>query len=103
MTRYLWDIELRAHAVANIYHVCGVNKVGLDTGGSTRDHHGASMIVNPRGEILAQASDTEAGLVMADVDLSLAAELRALWGYYENRRPDLYAPLVEQDAEPARA
>lgn len=24
MTRYLWDLELRAHAVANIYYVCGV-------------------------------------------------------------------------------
>ena len=44
MARYLWDLELRAHAVANVYYVCGVNKVGVDVGGSTRDHHGASLI-----------------------------------------------------------
>jgi N-carbamoylputrescine amidase len=52
MTRYLWDLELRAHAVANVYYLCGVNKVGVDAGGSKRDHHGDSMIVTPRGEAL---------------------------------------------------
>jgi N-carbamoylputrescine amidase len=102
MTRYLWDLELRAHAIANVYYVCGVNKVGLDTGGSARDHHGASLIANPRGEILAEASATREDVVMADVDLSVIPELRALWGYYRDRRPDLYGPLVEP-LEPAAA
>ena len=32
MTRYLWDVELRAHAIANVFYVCGVNKVGVDVG-----------------------------------------------------------------------
>jgi beta-ureidopropionase len=98
MTRYLWDIELRAHAVANVYYVCGVNKVGVDVGGSARDHHGASLIANPRGEIMAQGSDTKEDIVIADVDLSVIPELRALWGYYRDRRPDMYGPLVEQGA-----
>jgi N-carbamoylputrescine amidase len=95
MARYLWDLELRAHAIANVYYVCGVNKVGVDVGGSTRDHHGDSLICNPRGEILAQASATQEDIVMADVDLSVIPELRALWGYYRDRRPDLYGPVVE--------
>jgi N-carbamoylputrescine amidase len=95
MTRYLWDLELRAHAIANVYYVCGVNKVGMDVGGSTRDHHGASLIANPRGEIMAEASATHEDIVMADVDLSVIPELRALWGYYRDRRPDLYGPVVE--------
>jgi beta-ureidopropionase len=98
MTRYLWDIELRAHAVANVYYVCGVNKVGVDVGGSARDHHGASLIANPRGEIMAQGSDTKEDIVIADVDLSVIPELRALWGYYRDRRPDMYGPVVEQRA-----
>lgn len=95
MARHLWDIELRAHAVTNIYYVCGVNKVGVDTGGSPRDHHGASMIVNPRGEIVSQASDTTADIAIADVDVTGLRELRTLWGFYENRRPDLYGPLLD--------
>jgi N-carbamoylputrescine amidase len=98
MTRYLWDVELRAHAIANVYYVCGVNKVGVDAGGSTRDHHGDSMIVSPRGEVLAQASAIEEGLAVADVDLRVLPELRALWGYYRDRRPDKYGPVVEAAA-----
>jgi N-carbamoylputrescine amidase len=94
MTRYLWDLELRAHAVSNIYYVCGVNKVGVDVGGSTRNHFGSSLVVNPRGEILAQASDHGEDIVLADVDVSVIPELRAMWGYYRDRRPDLYGPLT---------
>lgn len=71
-----------------------MNKVGVDVGGSSRDHHGDSLICSPRGEVLAQASATEEGLVIADVDLSVIPELRALWGYYRDRRPDLYGPVV---------
>jgi beta-ureidopropionase len=98
MTRYLWDLELRAHAVTNIYYVCGVNKVGVDVGGSTRNHFGSSLVIDPRGQILAQASDTQDDMAVADVDLSVLPELRALWGYYRDRRPDMYGALVEPTA-----
>jgi N-carbamoylputrescine amidase len=105
MTRYLWDLELRAHAVTNIYYVCGVNKVGVDVGGSARDHHGASMIVSPRGEILAEASATTEDVAIADVDLGVLPGLRELWGYYRDRRPEMYGPVVDLPAgalHPAR-
>jgi N-carbamoylputrescine amidase len=98
MTRYLWDLELRAHAVANIYYVCGVNKVGLDVGGSTRNHFGSSLIADPRGQIVAQAGDSHEEVITADLDLSVIPELRAMWGYYRDRRPDLYGALVEAPA-----
>jgi len=101
MTRYLWDLELRAHALANIYYVCGVNKVGVDAGGSSRNHFGNSMIINPRGEILVEANNTGEDIAIAEVDLSVIPELRALWGYYRDRRPDQYGPLVEPVAPQA--
>jgi predicted amidohydrolase len=68
---------------------------------STRDHHGDSLICNPRGEIIAQGSATREDVVMADVDLSVIPELRALWGYYRDRRPDLYGPVVEVPSAPS--
>jgi beta-ureidopropionase len=95
MTRYLWDLELRAHAVTNIYYVCGVNKVGVDIGGSARNHFGNSMVINPRGEILVEASDKHDDIALANVDLTVLPELRALWGYYRDRRPDAYGPLLQ--------
>jgi N-carbamoylputrescine amidase len=95
MARYLWDVELRAHAITNVYYVCGVNKVGMDVGGSNRDHHGNSMIVSPKGEVLAEASATADDIALADVDLSALPALRSLWGYYRDRRPDKYGPVVD--------
>src|SRR4030095_7682786 len=98
MARYLWDVELRAHAITNVYYVCGVNKVGQDVGGSPRDHHGNSMIVSPRGEVLAEGSASSEDIVLADVDLSTLPALRSLWGYYRDRRPDKYGPVVDLPA-----
>ena len=98
MARYLWDVELRAHAITNVYYVCGVNKVGQDVGGSPRDHHGNSMIVSPRGEVLAEGSASSEDIVLADVDLSTLPALRSLWGYYRDRRPDKYGPVVDASA-----
>ena len=103
MTRYLWDLELRAHAVTNIYYVCGVNKVGVDVGGSSRNHFGSSLIANPRGEIIAQANDSGEDMAIADIDVSVIPELRAMWGYYRDRRPDMYGALAEVPAGPAPA
>jgi N-carbamoylputrescine amidase len=98
MTRYLWDVELRAHAIANVFYVCGVNKVGVDVGGSKRDHHGNSMILSPKGEVMAEASATQDDIALADVDLAALPSLRKLWGYYRDRRPDKYGPVVEEPA-----
>ena len=84
--------------ITNVYYVCGVNKVGRDGGGSPRDHHGNSMIVSPRGEVLAEGSATSEDIVLADVDLSTLPAQRSLWGYYRDRRPDKYGPAVELPA-----
>jgi N-carbamoylputrescine amidase len=94
-TRYVWEIELKAHAVANIYYVCGVNKVGRDVGGFDRTWYGTSIIVNPKGEILAQASETENDIIYTDLDLSLIEEIRNTWNFYRDRRPDAYGELVK--------
>lgn len=60
--------------------------------------------MNPRGEIIAQASDSREEVLVADPDLSVLPELRALWAYYRDRRPDLYGPLLETAAGvPSRA
>jgi N-carbamoylputrescine amidase len=83
--------------VTNIYCVCGVNKVGVDVGGSTRQHFGSSLVANPRAEIIAQANDTGEDRVIADVDVSVIAELRAMWGYYRDRRPDAAARREVRD------
>jgi N-carbamoylputrescine amidase len=93
--RWAWELELRAHAFANAYYVCGVNKVSLEEGGSpTNRYFGCSLIVSPRGEIVVQAGTEGDEVVVADFDRDLLEEQRRLWPVFRDRRPDLYGPLT---------
>ncbi len=89
----VWELELRAHAVTNVYYVCGVNKVGRDVGGSPDAFFGTSLIVDPSGKVIARAGNTHDEVIYADVDLDALAEMRRLWPMYRDRRPDAYGPI----------
>lgn len=93
-TQGVWELELRAHAAMNVYYVCGVNRVGVDDGGSSRNHFGCSLVANPKGEVIARAEDKGEEIVLADVDPALVESQRIFWGFYRDRRPDLYGALV---------
>lgn len=94
MSRYLWEIELQAHAIDNIYYVGGVNRVGYDDGGSPdQKYYGASFFADPKGKILAQAGEDEDEIVYAEIDTRVIEELRNEWGFFRDRRPELYAAL----------
>lgn len=95
MSRYLWEIELQAHAIDNIYYIGGVNRVGLDEGGSeTQFYYGSSFFANPKGKILAQAGDQHDEIVYAEIDLGMMEDLRNTWGFFRDRRPEVYGPLA---------
>lgn len=98
MSRDTWELELRAHAVANGCFVGGVNRVGLDEGGDSRHWYGSSLWVDPRGAILSQASDTADEILLADLDLSLVQQVRNDWGFLRDRRPDLYGDISSQSS-----
>ena len=93
MSRYLWELELQAHAVDNVYYVGGVNRVGVDEGGSESHFYGSSMWVDPKGKIISQAGDAEDEVLVADLDLSAIPRIRNDWGFFRDRRPDLYGSL----------
>jgi N-carbamoylputrescine amidase len=51
--------------------------------------------VNPRGEFLATASEDKSELVSAVCDLDLIEEVRKVWQFYRDRRPDAYDDLTK--------
>lgn len=59
-----WITLLRARAIENLAYVVGVNRSGIDPNLS---YSGASLIVGPKGEILAQAG-SEPCAIHADLD-----------------------------------
>jgi beta-ureidopropionase len=94
LSRYLWQLEQPAHAVANGFFVGAINRVGEELVEGAR-FYGSSYFCDPRGQIIAQASDTEDEVLVADLDLEMVDEVRTLWQFFRDRRPETYGGLSE--------
>lgn len=94
LSQYLWKLEQPAHAVANGYYVGAINRVGTEAPWNIGKFYGHSYFVNPRGQILAEASEDNDELVVADLDLSMIDEVRQTWQFYRDRRPETYNDLT---------
>jgi beta-ureidopropionase len=92
--RGIWDLEIRAHAVANLLWCGGVNRVGRDDGGSDTEFYGSSFFSNPAGVVVASAGDQGEEIVHAEIDTELSAHLREEWGFFRDRRPEIYQALT---------
>jgi predicted amidohydrolase len=80
--RHHWRALLVARAIENQAYVVGVNRVGVD--GNGLQHAGDSMIVDPLGEVLADAGDA-AGVITADIDAAAVADVRARLPFLDDR------------------
>jgi N-carbamoylputrescine amidase len=95
LSEYLWKLEQPAHAVANGYYVGAINRVGWEEPWRIGEFYGTSYFVNPRGKILAEASRDRDELVVADLDLDMIAEVRQVWQFFRDRRPETYDAMVK--------
>ena len=95
LSQYLWELEQPASAVANACFIGAINRVGTEAPWNIGKFYGTSYFVNPRGEFLAQGSEEDDELVVADIDLSQIDEVRKTWQFYRDRRPEAYEDLVE--------
>jgi len=94
LSKYLWLLEQPAAAVANEYFVGAINRVGKEPYGDN-DFYGQSYFVDPRGQLLGEpASDSADEVVVRDLDMEMLAEVRAIWAFYRDRRPDTYQSLI---------
>ena len=95
LSKYLWQIEQPASAVANMYFVGAINRVGIEELGEN-DFYGTTYFVDPRGQYVGEVcSETENELIVRDLDLDQVEEARNQWAFYRDRRPDMYDPLVQ--------
>lgn len=98
-TRYLWDLEIRGHAVANMFYVAGLNRVGQE---GDMEFYGSSYIADPKGQYVEdkQASDTEEEVLVVDCDFDQIAEVRKMWHFFRDRRPSMYKKICSYPALP---
>jgi beta-ureidopropionase len=96
LSRYLWELEQPAHAVANGFWMAASNRVGVEAPLNPAKFYGSSYFCSPRGKIIAQASDSEDEVLVADLDLDQIREVRNTWQFFRDRRPETYGELVAQ-------
>ncbi len=71
------------------------NRIGLeDNDGVRQKYYGHSFIADHRGELVASLGDKDEGVLVHSFDLDEIESYRADWGFFRDRRPDLYAKSI---------
>jgi N-carbamoylputrescine amidase len=91
-TSRLWRRAMIGHAVSNVVPVVAANRIGNECG---QRFYGHSFICDERGDLLAEFGSEETGVLVATLDLDRIKRHRAAFGFFRDRRPDLYRRLVE--------
>ncbi len=90
-TARLWRRAMVGHAVANVVPVIAANRIGTEHG---QTFYGTSFICDERGDIIEELGRTDEGVITAGLDLAVVKRHRAAFGFFRDRRPDLYGRLV---------
>jgi N-carbamoylputrescine amidase len=95
LSEYLWKLEQPSHAVANGYFLGAINRVGHEQPWDIGEFYGTSYFCDPRGQIVAEASRDKDELLVADLDLDMIDEVRKVWQFFRDRRPETYGDMCK--------
>jgi N-carbamoylputrescine amidase len=96
-TSRMWRRAMIGHAVSNCMPVVAANRIGHEDehGGDGQAFYGHSFICDEWGDMLCEYGRDESGALVATLDLAAAARHRASWGFFRDRRPQLYGRISE--------
>lgn len=93
-TRDRWRRAMVGHAVSNVIPVAASNRTGEEDG---QLFYGSSFVAGTDGSFLAEMGREETGVRVVTVDLAAIRRERASWGFFRDRRPELYGVLTTAD------
>lgn len=82
----LWRNLLRARAIENMVYVIAADQCGE---GFDLSYFGHSMIIDPYGNIVSEAEETEE-VIFGELDINFVDQARKEIPIYEDRQPDVY-------------
>ena len=91
-TSRMWQRAMVGHSVSNVVPVVAANRIGTE---GAMTFYGHSFIADQRGDYLAAFGREEEGALVATLDLDAAKRHRAAFGFFRDRRPDLYGRLAQ--------
>ncbi len=90
-----WQRAMQGHAVCNAVPVVASNRVGREQGDrGAIDFYGTSFVADHCGALLGQAGRDQREIVVARVDLAETRRHRAGFGFFRDRRVDVYGDLL---------
>jgi N-carbamoylputrescine amidase len=94
-----WQRVMQGHAGANLMPLVASNRIGTEPGrhGTELTFYGSSFIADATGAKVAEADRVSESVLIHAFDLDALAALRAAWGVFRDRRPELYRPLASLD------
>jgi N-carbamoylputrescine amidase len=94
-THLQWQRAMQGHAVSNAVPIVAANRIGVeDNGGVQQKYYGHSFISDHRGELVQKFGAEDEGILVHAFDLDLIESYRADWGFFRDRRTDLYAKSI---------
>jgi len=89
-----WRRVMQGHAGANYVPLVASNRIGVEQGEAGKmTFYGSSFICDATGAIVAELPRDQEGFITATFDLDEIAKMRASWGLFRDRRPELYGAL----------
>lgn len=95
-TKDPWQRVMVGHAVANAIPVVAANRIGTE---GNLTFYGHSFIANHRGDTVAEMAQSVDGVISSTFDLDEIAQYQAGFGFFRDRRPDLYRILLTADGQ----
>jgi N-carbamoylputrescine amidase len=90
-----WRRAMQGHAVANAVPIVAANRIGAEENdGVSQSFYGHSFIADHTGELVESFGDREEGVLLHSFDLAASERYRAEWGFFRDRRTDLYAKSI---------
>lgn len=102
-TRDHWRRTMQGHAAANYRPVISSNRIGteesimMEKWGIT--FYGSSFITDETGGLVKEMDRKSEGFITHTFDLDEIAAKRSAWGFFRDRRPDLYSSLCSHGGQ----
>ncbi|MGO1117942.1 N-carbamoylputrescine amidase [Rhodovibrionaceae bacterium A322] len=97
-TKDHWQRTMQGHAAANMLALAASNRIGAEQSNAGEvTFYGSSFIAGPTGELVTSASRDQQEILTASFDFEANRAARAAWGFFRDRRPELYKPLMTLD------
>jgi N-carbamoylputrescine amidase len=94
-THARWQRAMQGHAVSNAIPVVASNRIGIENNdGETQTFYGHSFIADHTGELVQTFGKTDEGVLVHTFDLTGIESYRAEWGFFRDRRTDLYVKSI---------